>query len=292
MMHSFSKIFEALNWASSFLKEAGREEEAAKLLLCYHLDLTRSQLFFNMRESFPQDKVEVFVRDVKKYADGTPVQHITGREEFYGRMFQVNPHVLIPRPETEELVQGVLKRMDDLQSRDGAFQLADIGTGSGIIATTMALEARNLDVLAVDISEKALGTAQHNAKMLGAEVTFFNGSFLEPIMERGVKLDILVSNPPYIPREEVMKLEDIVRDHEPILALAGGDDGLDCYRVIISQLPKVMKPNGLIAFEIGSGQGKDLEAFILSQYPKATVEIEDDINGKERMVFAFLNDEN
>ncbi|OEH93299.1 peptide chain release factor N(5)-glutamine methyltransferase [Bacillus solimangrovi] len=286
MTKSFSKVYEALNWASSFLKESGREGEAATVLLCYRLGFTRSELYLNMRESFPQEKVELFVTDVERHVSGTPVQYITGFEEFYGRKFQVNNDVLIPRPETEELIEGVIKR---LPSNKDHLRIVDVGTGSGIIAVTMTLEVEEAEVSAVDLSPKALRVAKDNAQKLGANVDFYEGSFLEPLIKVGKHVDVVISNPPYIPRAEVETLSDIVKDQEPRLALEGGEDGLSCYRDIVSQLPQVVASSAFVAFEIGSGQGKDLRSIISSAFPNAKIEIEFDINGKERMVFALLN---
>ena len=283
------KVFEALKWASSFLKQAGRDENAGELLLLHHMKKSRASLLADLRMDIDKQVWEIFQQDVQKHAQGMPVQYIIGCEQFYGRPFKVNEHVLIPRPETEELVQGVLLRSERLFSEREQIDVVDIGTGSGTIAVTLALENTKMRVSATDISEKALAVAKENSEKLCANVHFYQGDLLNPIINAKQKADVVVSNPPYIPDEEIMELSTVVKDWEPTLALSGGADGLLYYRKIVEQLPDVIRYPGLIAFEIGHGQGKDVKSMLENRFPKAEVQIEYDMNGKERKVFAVLS---
>ena len=281
-------VFEALKWASSFLVENGRDENVGEIYLRHVVGLSRSQLLAEQRRSVPQDKWEEFQNGIKKHVDGVPIQHIIGLEEFYGRTFVVNEHVLIPRPETEELIYYGLEKMKKLFTEvKSPLQAADIGTGSGAIAVTLKLESEQIpvDMMAVDISSEALAVARENRDRLGAGVRFFEGDLLKPLIENGVKLDILLSNPPYIPLSDRETLSDVVIEHEPELALFGGEDGYDLYKRFMDELPLVMKETSLIGFEVGVGQGETVANLLRATFPNADTHVVHDINGKDRMVF-------
>ncbi|WP_246944477.1 peptide chain release factor N(5)-glutamine methyltransferase [Bacillus pinisoli] len=282
----FTKVYEALNWASSFLEEAGREAKAGELLLLHILKMNRTQLFMEMRADLTEEQREEFMKSVQLHRNGIPVQHIIGHEEFYGRRFEVNPEVLIPRPETEELVLGVLDRLKEHFPENEKISLVDVGTGSGAIAITLSLEEPRLETFAIDIAEVSLEVARQNAQQLHADVNFMCGDLLSPIKEISKKIDVVVSNPPYIPNDEL--LSDVVKDHEPHRALFGGQDGLDFYRRFMTELPEVLNDKSLVAFEVGVGQGEVVASMLRATFPTATVEVKDDINGKDRMVFALV----
>ncbi len=279
-------MYEALNWASSFLEEAGREAKAGELLLLHILKMNRTQLFMEMRADLTEEQREEFMKSVQLHRNGIPVQHIIGHEEFYGRRFEVNPEVLIPRPETEELVLGVLDRLKEHFPENEKISLVDVGTGSGAIAITLSLEEPRLETFAIDIAEVSLEVARQNAQQLHADVNFMCGDLLSPIKEISKKIDVVVSNPPYIPNDEL--LSDVVKDHEPHRALFGGQDGLDFYRRFMTELPEVLNDKSLVAFEVGVGQGEVVASMLRATFPTATVEVKDDINGKDRMVFALV----
>ena len=283
------KVYEALRWASSFLRENNRDENAGEWLLMGQLGISRAQMLANMHEELTEEEEAIFTRDVKKHGlEAVPVQHIIGSEEFYGRTFLVNGNVLIPRPETEELIYHALAKINKLFGSNMPIEMADIGTGSGIIAITMALECPNLQVTAVDLSEKALEQAAINAERLQANVSFLQGDLLKPLIQAGKKVDVLLSNPPYIPESDRRLLSDVVKNHEPHLALFAGEDGLDCYRQIIADLPHVLAKTALVGFEVGAGQGELVADLMRTAYPEAHVEVVFDINGKDRMVYGEL----
>ncbi|CAM4167193.1 modification methylase, HemK family [Lederbergia lenta] len=282
------KLFEALKWASSLLKDHHRDENAGELLLMWILNMNRSQFYAEQRMELSYENWVRFESAVKEHVSGRPIQHIIGFEEFYGRRFLVNEDVLIPRPETEELIVAVLDRLKTHFGSTDNLKAIDIGTGSGAIAVTLKLEAPKLSVAASDLSDKALVIAKKNAADLEAEIDFKHGDLLQPFMKTGEKFDIIVSNPPYIPTIEEKDLSDVVRDHEPNSALFGGIDGLDFYRRFANDLPKVISGTALVGFEIGAGQGEAVAGLMRTAFPNGQTEIIYDINGKDRIVLTRI----
>lgn len=283
------KLFEALKWASSLLREHDRDENAGELLLMWIVNMSRSQFYAEQRMELSYADWEQFKVAVEEHVAGRPVQHIIGFEAFFGRNFIVNEDVLIPRPETEELIVAVLNQLKSHFGQDvDVLKMIDIGTGSGAIAVTLKLEEPRLVVTASDLSEKALETAKKNATALGAKINFKHGDLLQPCIEAGEKYDIIVSNPPYIPNREKQGLSEVVRDYEPNSALFGGIDGLDFYRRFASDLPKVMNEKALVAFEIGAGQGEAVAALMRNAFPDGQTTILNDINGKDRIVLTLI----
>lgn len=280
------KIYEALNWASSFLKQHKRDENAGELLLKYFLQCSRSQLLANLHDELEHDTWNTFQKAVLQHADGMPIQYMMGFEEFYGRPFTVNEAVLIPRPETEELIYHTLHKIPALFGARQDVSLVDIGTGSGAIAVTMKLEMPSLDVMATDVVPQSLAVAKGNAKRLEADIMFVEGDLLQPFIAEKKTFDIVLSNPPYIPEGDALTMSNVVTDHEPHTALFAGEDGLDLYRRFAEELPYVLNTPSLVGFEIGVGQGEKVAELLRKALPKAHVTIEYDINGKDRMVFA------
>ena len=221
-------IFEALNGASSFLEQNGREGNAARLLLQHILQTDYSGLMMKMHDPITEEQQQQYSAFIQEHIKGRPVQYITGVEEFYGRTFHVDESVLIPRPETEELIVGTIERMQKLFGDNKQLKFADIGTGSGAIAITMKKECQKLDVTATDLSEAALATAAKNAEHLQADITFKFGDLTAPIAD--AKWDIVLSNPPYIAFDEMKEMSDVVVAHEPHSALFAEEDGLQLYR--------------------------------------------------------------
>lgn len=287
------KVYEALHWASSYLKEHKRDENAGEILLRHTLKISRSELLANLREEIEPNHFNTFTQYVHLHAEGEPIQYMMGYEEFYGRNFKVNKEVLIPRPETEELIVGTLERLEKLFGKDKELEVVDVGTGSGAIAVTLKLEWPNLKVTATDIHEPSLDVAKENATKLGAVgIQFQVGDVLEPFIQAGQKFDAVISNPPYIPNKDSEEMSEVVTNHEPHRALFAGEDGLDLYRKFCKELPLVMKEKGLIGFEVGAGQSGAVANLLKGVFPKTTIEVVYDINGKDRMVFALLGLEN
>ncbi|MBY0123259.1 peptide chain release factor N(5)-glutamine methyltransferase [Bacillus sp. S/N-304-OC-R1] len=282
------KVYEALNWASSFLKEKNRDDNAGELLLRHYMGLDRAQFLGSLREELEESVFEKFKKAVILHREGKPVQYIIGYESFYGRDFQVNEDVLIPRPETEELVYHTLNRIQKLFGNREGLKLADIGTGSGAIAITLKLEKPDLSVTSTDIYQPTLLLAEENARQLGADIRFIQGDLLKPFIEKGEKFDCLISNPPYIPDGDIEWMSEVVTEHEPHRALFAGVDGLDIYKRFAEELPAVANEQAIIGFEVGTGQSEAVRHLLQQAFPNASIEIEFDINGKDRMVFAEI----
>lgn len=278
------KVYEALNWASSYLRENGRDENGGELLLRHYLGVSRSELLASLREDIPAEVISLFEEAVQEHVAGTPIQYLLGFEEFYGRRFFVNEEVLIPRPETEELVLAVLTRLK--KKGDTPLKVIDIGTGSGAIAITLKLERPTLDVTATDIAGESLEVAKRNASSLGANIRFMEADLFAPFLKTGETFEIIVSNPPYIPSGDEEGMSIVVTEHEPHRALFAGEDGLDIYRRMMEQLPAVVNQTGMIAFEIGAGQGEAVSNLLKMTFPQSEVDILFDINGKDRIVLA------
>ncbi len=282
----YKNVMEALDWASSFLVDNGREETAARIVMQHILGTTYAGVMLHLQDMISAEQSEQFVALIEEHANGRPVQYCVGSEEFYGRTFLVDESVLIPRPETEELVLGTVNRIGKL-FHNKALKLADIGTGSGAIAITMKLECPELVVVATDLSEDALSTAKKNARMLTSDVDFRLGDLTAPLAEE--KFDIVLSNPPYIAFDEAQEMSTVVLEHEPHSALFAEEDGLILYRKLAEQLPALMNKPSLIGLEIGYTQGEQVAKFFKDSFPQATVTVEKDINGKPRMIFCEIH---
>ncbi len=217
---------------------------------------------------------------IKRLNNNEPVQYIVGNVDFYGYIFDVNKNVLIPRRETEELTEKVLKRIQEFTKPI----IIDVGTGSGAIAVTLS---KKLDthVYASDISNDALEVAKKNSFNNEANVSFLQGDMLEPYIKNNIKVDVIVSNPPYIKENEV--IEDIVKNNEPHLALYAKNDGLEFYESILKNAKKVLNDKFLIAFEIGESQANDVKDLAKKYLNDVIVEIEKDLSDKDRFVFVY-----
>lgn len=209
-----------------------------------------------------------------------PLAYVMGVQYFYGYAFDVNPSVLIPRYETEELVLKVLMELDESFSDD--CTLLDIGTGSGAIACVLKAEKPDMKVYASDISEEALVQAQKNADKLGVEISFMQGDMAQPFVENKIKADVIVCNPPYIPQDEV--IENSVKDYEPHVALFGGEDGLYFYRKVLKDAPSILNKKSFLAFEMGWNQRESLSALVREIFPNADIECFQDLSGKDRIL--------
>lgn len=279
------KIFEAQNRASSFLEEKGLDSGAVRILMQYVTGKSHATLLADMREPLTPSEQELFWNKVKLLLTGTPIQYVIGTEVFYGREFIVNKNVLIPRPETEELIYNAINKSKKMFSKK-ELTVADIGTGSGAIAITFKKEWPNADVTATDISRDALNVAQENAKNLGAVVHFKEGNLTEPIENE--QWDIILSNPPYIGHEEAISMSKTVFSFEPHGALFADEAGLYFYRKLAENLPPLLNKTALIGIEIGHEQGLAVQQLFQKAFPTASIELVKDINGKDRMLFCEI----
>ncbi|WP_084295427.1 peptide chain release factor N(5)-glutamine methyltransferase [Desulfitibacter alkalitolerans] len=236
----------------NLLEEAGvvNARSEATLLLRFIKKWQMHHLMMNMQETISQEDTEEFINLIKLRKNGYPLQYITGTQEFMGLAFEVNPNVLIPRYDTEVLVEAILSR--DLPPKT---RVVDVGTGSGAIAISLAKLKPEWEICAIDISEKALEVADKNSRKHNVRITFFQGDLLESIKKTNIRPDLIVSNPPYIPALEIDSLMKEVQ-FEPYLALQGGEDGLAVYRRLIPQAFSLLGRQGCLALEIGYNQGE------------------------------------
>lgn len=222
----------------------------AQLLLGHVLQIERTTLLAHGDDLLDEADQRRYEALIVRRADGEPYDYIVGEAHFYQQVFHVSPSVLIPRPETELLVEMAIQHARTLT---GDLVVADIGTGSGAIAVTMADTLPQATVVATDISPAALMIARQNAQRHRVQVTFLAGDLAEPLIEQGIRVDVLLANLPYIAAAEVATLA--VSRYEPTLALDGGEDGLMLIRRLLAQVPWTCKRGALILLEIGSGQG-------------------------------------
>ena len=283
---------EALQKASRFLEEKNIDDALflAEYALRHALGWDRTTLFTRLNEVLPEEMWARVEQIIQRRAAGEPMQYITGEQEFYGLTFEVNPDVLIPRPETELLVEEVLKQAGELWSEKAALQIADIGTGSGAIVVTLAVEGdSNWAYTAVDIAQTSLDTAQRNAERHGVDdrIQFVQGDLLTPLLETGQRVDILVSNPPYIPSFDVTQLDTQVKDHEPLRALDGGEDGLDFYRRMVQALPHVLHDRAIVGWEVGIHQAETVCSWLADTGLFSRTYIVEDLAGIGRHVIGI-----
>lgn len=280
-------VRELIRQSEEMLDEKNKDCNVAKVLFYHLAHKEPHQLYLMMDEEVDEDLYQAFQEGMQRYMNGEPIQYIKGKETFFSRDFIVNENVLIPRYETEELVENILYRIDDYFEDYQIIDLCDVGTGSGAIAISLALEEPKLKVVATDISEDALDVARLNAKELKAHVEFYQGDMLEPLINRNRKVDIFVSNPPYIPNNQ--EIESVVKDNEPHVALFGGQDGLYFYRKIFSKVKEVIKDRALLAFEMGFDQRQLMEEAVEYYFPDTPYEIIKDMSGKDRMLFIYYH---
>lgn len=260
---------------------AGKEDSAIKLLMQDATGKESYDLVANLDETLPSEQVVTFEENVAKYLDeNIPIQHLMGYETFFGYAFKVNKDVLIPRFETEELVAKVLELYDE-HFEGKPVDVVDVGTGCGAIGITLALEESAMNVTITDISKAALAVAKANATHLGAKIQFLQSDMLTELIHEQKKFDILVSNPPYIPRSE--EVDALVYDNEPHLALFGGEDGLYFYREILRDASQILKQRSVIAFEHAYHHRIGMANLVAEFFPDSKFETVKDMQGKDRM---------
>jgi len=270
-------IAQALGWAARALAASSPTARLdAEVLLAHTQGWSRARLLAEGAAPLEPELGRAFAALVARRAELEPVAYLVGAREFYGLALEVTPDVLVPRPETELLVEAALERA---RGR-GALRIADIGTGSGAIAVALAHCLPQALVDAVDLSPAALAVAGRNAARhgLAARVRLLQGDLLAPL---GQPVDLLVSNPPYTVLAEI---DEGVRRHEPRLALDGGPDGLAIYRRLLAAAPPLVYPGGAVLLEIGATQGPAVAALARRLFPAAQIRVEQDLAGLDRVV--------
>jgi release factor glutamine methyltransferase len=271
-----------LDLAESALKDGPHPERArrdAELLLMHTLKRSRTWLITHFDELLADQLSVSYAELLERRRKGEPIQYITGEAEFYGLPFLVTRDVLIPRPETEHLVEKVI----ELASEFAAPRIVDIGTGSGAIAVALAQKLPHASVTATDISLRALTVAEENAKRNGVEVRFLAGDLLGPVS--GERFEIIVSNPPYVAMADRNSLDVEVREYEPAQALFAGEDGLGIYRRLIPTAFDALVRNGFVALEIGYGQSTTI-ADLLTRSGFERIEFVPDLQSIPRVACA------
>ncbi len=258
----------------------GYEPNAIQWFMMDTLQWSRTSLILNEMTPIAESTLKQLNDGLSQLITGMPVQYVVGQSEFYGRQFKVNSDVLIPRPETEEVVHYFLTQLA------AAKVVADIGVGSGAIAITLKAERPELRVIATDISFQALAVARENTQRLQRDITFLQGNALQPLIDQDVRLDGLISNPPYIGEHERTLMDNSVIQYEPHVALFAAQEGYQVYAAILRDLPHVMQDGAPVVFEIGFQQGAQLTRMMQQLYPHITPEVINDINGHAR-IFHF-----
>jgi len=288
-------ILELIDWSRQYLAGKGiaNARLESELLLGHALSMPRIELYLNHERLVSQGELARYKALLLRRVAGEPVQYVTGTAGFMFSEFEVTPAVLIPRPETEALTEVALRLLEEMSgASDGGDSggagriVADIGTGSGVIAVTIAQKQPDARVLATDASVDALAVARRNAERAGiaGRIAFLEGELLEPLRAAGVqgRVSMIVSNPPYVPTGEIDGLPAEVREFEPREALDGGPDGLDCLRAIAQDGPSFLRAGGVLAVEVGDGQA-GVVAELMSE-ALTDVEVHKDYAGRDRIV--------
>lgn len=273
-----NSYYEVLERASSFLESKGKDRHAARYVLLTRLGWNTTDWVLHMREEVPVAVQRQFQQDIEQLEQDYPAQYIVGKASFYGEDFLVTEATLIPRPETEELVELCLN-----ENKRQNIRVLDIGTGSGAIAITLKKLRPDWQVSAVDISAEALEVAKKNAALHNVVIDFRLGNLLEPFANE--RFDVVLSNPPYIGAKEITEMDQSVLKYEPKQALFAKEEGLALYKEICEHLPNVLDKEGKLFLEIGYRQGLNVTEIVASQFPQKNVQIAKDLSGLDRIVW-------
>ncbi|MDY2888701.1 MAG: peptide chain release factor N(5)-glutamine methyltransferase [Candidatus Caccosoma sp.] len=243
--------------------------------------------YSNLNNEVTDDVKDKFNKMIDLYInEKMPPQYILNKVFFFNYPFYVDEGCFIPRPETEQLVEETIYRIDDMFNNK-PIKIADVCCGSGAIGITLKKEIENCDVTLCELSSEAINIAKKNAKALNANVSILQGDFINPLLENNLKFDVLLCNPPYIKNDEI--LDEMVVGHEPNMALFGGVDGLDFYRRIFTKFDDLLNENGFMGFEFGYDQKEKLEELVKSSFPTLKYEFLKDYNNLYRMLFIYKN---
>ena len=255
-----------------------------ELLLMHICHLKKIDLILNADEDIKKENELKIKELIKKRKKGIPLQYIIGTQEFMGLNFIVTENVLIPRQDTEILIEEIISRFKNQSN----LKILDIGTGSGAISISLAKFLKNAHIISIDISKEALIVAKSNAKKnnVANQITFIESNLFENL-KTDESFDIIVSNPPYIPSKDILDLQKEVKNYEPMLALDGGEDGLDYYREITKKSVEFLKKEGLLAYEIGYDQGVDVSEMLKKDFHH--IEIIKDLQKHDRVVLGYHN---
>ena len=282
-------IQKLLTWVTEYLTQKGVDAPrlSAELLLSHVLGLKRIELYTQYNKVVPLEQLAQLRGLVKRSGEHEPVAYLVGRTEFYSIEFEVTRDCLIPRPETELLVQ---RSIELLRKRTGPQSACDLCTGCGIIAVAIAKNVPDVKVMATDISEPALAVAAKNVERhkLGEKIELRHGDLFEPLVPRLEVFDLIVCNPPYVSAAEYEALDRNVKDYEPRIALYAGQDGLDLYRRIVERVDQFLKPDGILLLEIGYQQGPAVRELLEQTKTFSQIRVDKDLQSHDRVVTAML----
>ena len=280
-------ILKLLHWTTDYFKRntVAEPRASAEVLLAHLLSEDRLFLYLNYDRPMETEELTAFRTFVKRRIAGEPSQYITGMQEFWSLPFRVSPDVLIPRPETEVLLETVL---EFLGSPDPEVSVVDLGTGSGAIAVALARELRVINLVATDSSMAAVKLAQENALMnqIDSKIHFVCADMFSAFSSTSAKFTVVATNPPYVSHAEFSKLSPEIRDYEPRYALDGGPDGLAAIRRIIKEAPTVLSPKGALIMEIGADQAESVSALVKDSRHYESYRIIRDYSGLDRVLLA------
>jgi release factor glutamine methyltransferase len=280
-------IQKLLTWVTEYLTQKGVDAPrlSAELLLSHVLGLKRIELYTQYNRVVPQEQLVQLRGLVRRAGEHEPVAYLVGRTEFYSLEVEVTPDCLIPRPETELLVQ---QSIELLRKRTGPHDVCDLCTGCGIVAVAIARNVPDAKVLATDLSEAALAVAARNVEkhQVQDRIELRHGDLFDPLVPRLDQFDLIACNPPYVSAAEYETLDRNVRDYEPRLALYAGRDGLDVYRRIVPKVDQFLKPDGVLLLEIGYQQGPAVRELLEGTGAFAPIRIDKDLQGHDRVVTA------
>jgi len=283
-------LLDVLRLSTSYLAQRGSESARldAELLTAHSLGLRRLDLYLQFDRPLREDELEPVRALLRRRASGEPVAYLVGEREFYGRAFVVTPAVLIPRPDTETLVEAALGWARARAADGSGLRIADVGTGSGCIGVTMAAELSGAHIVASDVSAEALEVARQNAARLGTpNLILARGAWTEPLREHG-PYDLLLSNPPYVTTAELEELATDVRNHEPRQALEGGEDGLDAYKALFSGIADVLRTPAYVGFEVDPRRAAQVAQLLGAALPGWDIQSRADLTGRARVVEATI----
>ena len=256
----------------------------AEVLLAQVLKTDRKGLYLSFPNIVPEQEKEILQYLISRRINGEPVSYIIGRKEFWSLSFKVNPAVMIPRPETETLVETALKIFSPCSSPS----ILEIGTGSGAISIALAAELPQASIIATDISFESLTIAKENASSHGVNsIQFVEGSLYAPLKGERKIFDLIISNPPYIPTNEIPQLPPGIRDYEPHIAFDGGPDGLVFYGAIVQKAPDYLNPGGYLLLEVGKGQGSNVAKMMVETGKLSLPEFINDLSDIERVIKTY-----
>lgn len=272
-----NSFFKAQQWAFSFIEGSNADCSGVELLLKEQMGWNDTELLMHLRDEMPQEELEKFQRNVEKYVNGYPAQYIIGKADFYGSKFKVNENTLIPRMETEELVDWILNE----NKVNDSLRVVDIGTGTGAIGLSLKKAVPEWKITLSDISTEALKVAAENAQTLDEEVYLTQSDLFENL---NGKFDIIVSNPPYIAEDEKGLMDQSVLEYEPSLALFADNQGLKIYQRLAKECAPYLADDALMYLEIGFKQGKAVKEIFQKEFPDAKITVKKDISNHDRMV--------